>query len=238
MIKFRILHDDHPALVLSPLLRAAERTLAFVRDDGPIGLTETKAFKRSFVTWALRNFDWQGWSESELLRHSKVINEADFPPLELLHFLLIQLKLARHVKGEFRLTQLGKELSVSRGKLFEALIPFFILHIDHASYGRFDDRPFGKWDVWLNVLNIELATPQSEAHLFRVFYGEPPERMNGGWRVTSAFSHCVLQPLEWSGLIVIEDKAEGGRMTNLCAKTALWPAAMELDHGPMFAVSG
>ena len=157
MIGFRLLSDDHPALDMSPLLRAAVLTLDHVRDKGPIGLTQTKAFKRSFVSWAVKHFEWPDWSEDELLRHHKVINEADFPPLELLHFLLIELKLGRHYKGEFRLTKRGLEMSRSRGELLNTLIPFYILRVDHASYGRFDDRPFGKWDVWLNVINIELA---------------------------------------------------------------------------------
>ena len=188
------------------------------------------------MAWAARNFDWSGWNEEELLRHNKVINEADFPPLELAHFLLVQLKLGRHFKGEFRLTQRGKELSASRGRLMETLIPFFVLQIDHASYGRIDDRPFGKWDVWLNVINIELATPKTEAHLFGVFYGHGPDWHNSGWRAVSAFSHCVLKPLEWSGLITIEDAPVGGRPTYVCAKTMLWGAALELDAGPVFAV--
>jgi len=63
------------------------------RQEGPIGLTKTKAFKRTFVHWAAENFDWPGRSYDELFRYNKVLNEYEFPPLELLHFLLIALKL-------------------------------------------------------------------------------------------------------------------------------------------------
>jgi hypothetical protein len=236
MIGFRLLSDDHPALDMSPLLRAAVLTLDHVRDQGPIGLTQTKAFKRSFVGWAVKHFDWPDWSEDELLRHHKVINEADFPPLELLHFLLVELKLGRHYKGEFRLTKRGLEMSRSRGELFNTLIPFYILRVDHASYGRFDDRPYGKWDVWLNVINIELASPRTERQLYGVFYGDGADWSNAGWRAMGAFSHCVLKPLEWSGLISSENALTDGGPEYTCAKTALWAAALELDTGPLQVV--
>lgn len=235
MIGFRPLPDDHPALQHSPLLRAAERTLCFVRDVGPIGLTKTKAFKRSFVHWAARHVEWPGWSEEELLQYHKVINEADFPPLELIHFLLLRLKLARHVKDEFRLTSRGKSLSAHRGQLFDQLVPFFLLRVDHSSYNRFEDKPVGSWDIWLNVLNAELATPKSEAHLFGAFYGHGPDFYNDGWRAVVAFSQSVLKPLEWSGLITIEDAPVNERPTFRCAKTLLWNAALELDGDPIFA---
>ena len=52
-------------------------------------------------------------------------------------------------KGEFRLTKHGAELVGAPGRLFAELIPYFVLRIDHASYARFDERPFGKWDVWM-----------------------------------------------------------------------------------------
>jgi hypothetical protein len=155
MIEFRTLPDDHPALAHSPMLRAALLTLRYAQDHGAIGLTKTKAFKRVFVHWAVENFDWPGKSAEEMFRYNTVINEYEFPPLEVLHYLLISLRLGRHFKGEFRVTKRGTELAQSPGRLFAELIPFFVLEIDHASYSRFEERPFGKWDVWMNVINVE-----------------------------------------------------------------------------------
>jgi len=68
---------------------------------------------------------------------------------------LITLRLGRHFKNEFRLTKRGAELAKEPGLLFAELIPFFVLKIDHASYARFEQRPFGKWDIWINVINVE-----------------------------------------------------------------------------------
>ncbi len=60
-----------------------------------------------------------------MFRFNKVINEYEFPPLEVLHFLLISLRLGRHFKGEFRLTKRGAELAETPGRLFAELIPYF-----------------------------------------------------------------------------------------------------------------
>lgn len=172
MIEFRTLANDHPDLTHSPLLRGALLTLQYTQKHGSIGLTKTKAFKRVFVHWAVEHFDWPGNSAEEMFLHNKVINEYDFPPLEVVHFLLISLRLGRHLKGEFRLTKRGIELADAPGRLFAELIPYFLFRIDHASYARFDDRPSGKWDVWMNVINLEADAGTTEAALFKTFYGE------------------------------------------------------------------
>ena len=62
MIDFRQLPDDHPDFAYSPLLRAAVQTLQYAEDNGGIGLTQTKAFKRTFVKWAAEHFGWPGMS--------------------------------------------------------------------------------------------------------------------------------------------------------------------------------
>lgn len=233
MIEFRTLPDDHPNLAHSPLLRAAMMTLRYVQEHGAIGLTKTKAFKRVFVHWAVENFDWPGKSAEEMFRYSKVINEYEFPPLEVLHYLLITLRLGRHFKGEFRLTKRGAELARAPGRLFAELIPHFVLRIDHASYARFDDRPFGKWDVWMNVINVEADHGTTEAALFEAFYGEPKDWHTAGWREMAAFSCCVLQPLEWAGLLVETREDSPGQHVCHVFKTSLWRSALKLDTDGM-----
>lgn len=229
MIKFRTIADDHPDLAHSPLLRGALLTLQYTQKHGSIGLTRTKAFKRAFVHWAVEHFDWPGKNAEEMLRYNKVINEYDFPPLEVLHFLLISLRLGRHFKGEFRLTQRGTDLAQAPGRLFAELIPYFVLQVDHASYARFSDRPFGKWDVWLNVINVEADHGTTEAALFKTFYGESQDWHTAGWREMAAFSSCVLRPLGWSGLL--NEIREDGPGTKACHvfKTRLWRSVLSLD---------
>lgn len=233
MIEFRPLPDDHPDLAQSPMLQAAVLTLRYAQEHGSIGLTKTKAFKRVFINWAVEHFGWPGKSAEEMFRYNKVINEYEFPPLEVLHFLLISLRLGRHYKAEFRLTKRGAELAGAPGRLFVELIPYFILRIDHASYARFDERPFGKWDVWMNVINVEADHGTTEAALFQAFYGEPKDWHTAGWREMAAFSSCVLRPLEWAGLIM--ETREDGPGKHVCHvfKTPLWRSALKLDTDNM-----
>lgn len=229
MIEFTQLPDDHPDLNYSPLLRAARLTLVYSDKKGSIGLTKTRAFKRDFVHWAAEHFDWPGHSHEDLFRYNKTLNESDFQPVELLHFLLITLKFGRHYKGAFKCTKKGKTQALTLGALFQELIPFYILNIDHASYGRLDDRPFGTWDVWLNVMNSEIENGMSERQLFGEFYGEGPDWDNAGWRALAAFSLYVLKPLEWSGLISIHEVEEAGQISQMIFKTPLWRSALKLD---------
>ena len=116
-----------------------------------------------------------------MFRFNKVINGYEFPPLEVLHYLLITLRLGRHFKGEFRLTKRGAELADAPARLFAELIPLFVLKIDHASYARFEKRPFGKWDVSMNVINVEANQGTTERALFAAFYGEEHDWDNAGW---------------------------------------------------------
>tara|TARA_R110002020_G_scaffold47651_1_gene135553 strand:+ start:9829 stop:10587 length:759 start_codon:yes stop_codon:yes gene_type:complete len=233
MIEFRTFADDHPDLALSPLLRGALLTLQYAQKHGSIGLTKTKAFKRVFVHWAVENFDWPGKSAEEMFRYNKVINEYEFPPVEVLHFLLISLRLARHIKDEFRLTKRGTELAQAPGQLFAELIPYFVLQIDHASYARFDERPIGKWDLWMNVINIEADHGTTEAALFETFYGEPQDWHTAGWREMAAFSSCVLRPLEWAGFLMETREDSVGKQVCHVFKTALWRSAIKLDTDDM-----
>ena len=235
MIEFLQISDDHPDLAYSPLLRAARLTLKYADTKGPIGLTKTKTFKRTFVHWAAEHFEWPGRNFEELFRYNKVLNEHDFPPLALVHILLVTLKLGRHYKGEFRITKKGREISRTSGALFHELIPYFILNIDHASYGRFPECPFGKWDVWLNVINVEIENGVSERKLYGAFYGEGPDWDNANWREMAAFSSCVLKPLEWSGLISMHESKEQGRLAHMCFKTPLWRSALKLDTDHLLA---
>ncbi len=229
MIEFHQLPNEHPDLECSPLLKAACLTLQYTEDNGSIGLTQTKAFKRTFVNWAAEQFDWPGMSAEELFRYKKVLNEYDFPPLELLHFLLIELKLGRHYKGVFKLTRLGKELAHQPSNLFHVLIPYYLFSIDHSSYGRFDEQPFGKWDIWLNVMNLEMDQGATEHDLFLVFYGDGRTSGDVGWRDLAVFSSFVLRPLAWSGLIFEQDASRNSKTERHCFKTPLWRSVLKLD---------
>jgi hypothetical protein len=228
MIEFRVLPNDNAVMAHSPLLRAAQLTLQYTQDNGSIPLTPSKAFKRVFVHWAAEHFDWPDMGYDELFSVNKVLNEYDFPPLELVHFLLIELKLARHYKGQFKITKRGSELLANPSQLLNTLVPFYIFNIDHSAYSRGGELALGTWDVWFNILNEEAENAATELELYEVFYGKLSEEPMA-WRATSAFYSCVLRPLCWVGLL-LEHKDQGSKRSEaVYLKTSLWPAWLQLD---------
>lgn len=122
---------------------------------------------------------------------------------------------------------------VTPAQLFAELIPFFILKIDHSSYARFEDRPLGKWDVWMNVINVEADHGTTERALFAVFYGQEHDWDNAGWREMAAFSSCVLRPLEWAGLTTETREVIQGRAVHHVFKTPLWRSVLKSDTDRM-----
>ncbi len=218
MIQFRTLSDEHPDLAHSPALRAALLRLRYMQDHGSIGLTQTKAFKRDFMHWAVEHFDWPGKGAEEMFRYNQVVNEYKFPPLKVLHYLLITLRLGRPFMGDFRLIECGAESAQAPAQLFAEIIPFYVLKIDHASYARFEQRPLGQWDPWMNVINVEADHGTTVRALFAAFYGEERDWDNTGWREMAAFSSCVLRPLEWAGLLVQTREERERRHVTTCSR--------------------
>jgi hypothetical protein len=228
MIDFRVLPNDTAVIAHSPLLRAAQLTLQYTQENRSIPLTPSKAFKRVFVHWAAEHFEWPGMGYDELFSVNKVLNEYDFPPLELLHFLLIELKLGRHYKGQFKITKRGSELLANPAQLMNTLVPFYILNIDHSAYSRSGEQPLGTWDVWLNVLNVEAENAATELELYEVFYGPLGDEPMAWW-ATSAFYSCVLHPLCWAG-VLLEHRDQGSKRSDaVYLKTPLWAEWLQLD---------
>ena len=130
----------------------------------------------------------------------------------------------------FRTTKRGAELAKLPGRLFAELIPYYVLRVDHSSYARIDERPFAKWDVWLNVINLEADYGSTERKLFTVFYGEEADWDNACWREMAAFSSYVLKPLEWAGLLVQQrEETADGKHVHHVFKTPIWRSALKLD---------
>lgn len=234
MIEFRQIDDANPALAHSPMVRALEKTFAYIAEHGEIGLTPSKAFKRAFVHWAAREFDWPGHTEEDLFAINKVLNEIDFGPLMDLHDVMIALKIGRHYKGQFKLTKAGQELVGHPGRIFGIVTPFYLFEVNHARFSRFDDEPIlGNWDVFLNALNVETEDGATGADLRQVLYGDP----NPGDRFDQVLSNLyiqVLRPLCWTGLLE-ENRAKGLLRTqkSVFTKTPLWKVALKLETDSM-----
>lgn len=236
MIRFQPLSDENLILRCSPLARGIYLLMSWIAENGPIPLTPSKAFKRVFVDWAAHHFEWPGYRATDLYQLNKVLNEHDMLPLMVVHDLMLDLKLARHYKGAFALTKLGKALVGRAAAIFDEVVPSYILDFDHAALSRFDEpHRLRQWDGFLNVMNVELQEGASGAHLREVFFGPPEPTDHPGYDVElSDLRLQVMRPLMWAGLV---QKAEGTSFLRLSEetffKTDLWPATLELDTDEM-----
>ena len=112
------LEDNVEILRHSPFIRGLSKSLSYAETHGSIGLTQSWAMNCKFVTWAAEHFDWPGYTADELYEFNKVLDEYRMPPLEVVHDLLLHLKLVRRYKGTLRLTKKGRELTADPMKLF------------------------------------------------------------------------------------------------------------------------
>lgn len=204
------------------------KTANYIELNGGIGLTKSGAFNRKFVHWAASEFDWPGYSEKELFKVNRVLNEWDFPPVSDIHDLLKGVKLGRHYKGKFFLTKTGKELVANPAQLFAQLVPNFLFRLDHGAHLRAEDQLLGNWDIFLNVINVEADHGASRSVLRKALYGDPDPSPSFHDRVASTLYVTVLRPLCWAGLLT-EENPYGSQSNETFTKTELWRRALRLD---------
>ena len=228
MPSFEPVPDDEPLLLKSPLIRGVLKTADYIEKNGGIGLTKSGAFNRRFVHWAAAIFDWPGFSEEELFKINKVLDEIDFPPVGDIHALLAGLKLGRRWKGTFRLTKLGQDLIQKPGRLLSELVPNYLIRLDHGAHLRFEGQLFGNWDIFLNVINVEANQGCDLAHLRTALYGPPEADQRGFDGIGSTLYVTVVRPLCWAGLLQ-SDESASRRSKAQFHKTELWRRYLRLD---------
>ncbi|CAM8633587.1 hypothetical protein DFR49_0586 [Hephaestia caeni] len=217
MIEFHAPAAETPELGLSPLYRAAVLTLRHLIDVGPIGLTPNKALKRYFVTWAAGAFCWPGYTADELYAINKVLNEHDFPPLVLLHDLLLAAKLARHRKGFLHITKSGRDLLDHGGSLWITLSQHLLLTAGH------DDMLEIEWVSVLHALNVEAHEGVTDRRFASRLMGADEQ----DYHSKSLIYVHVLRPLSWLGLLHETRQSQSER---LFKKTGLWPLALRFEE--------
>lgn len=88
--------------------------------------------------------------------------------------MMLALKIARHFKGDFRLTTLGKTFVGRPGRVFEPLAPFYLFQVDQGRNSRLkEERLFGYWDIFLNAIKVEAEGDISAEGLREVLYSLP-----------------------------------------------------------------
>ena len=216
------LRDDDPALIHAKLSTSALKILHYLNTHGHIGLTQSKAFNRKFVEWAAEAFCWPGYTPEELYRFNKVLNELDLPPLELLHWLLRELKLIRHYKLTCRLTKRGTTFLNRPGALFNNLVPFFLFQVDHGNHYYSDRATVGAIEAFIPVIHDFSEANQviSATQLRRAIFGPPPSQLMYD-EIASSIAFEVLKPLEWAGLLY-EESDRTGSLHVTYTLTQLW----------------
>lgn len=223
MIPFEPISDDEPALVHSPMLKAALLTLDYIESNGPIGLTPLKALKRYFVAWAAEAFAWPYYTAAELYDMNMVLNEPDFPPLMILHDVLLSAKLVRHYKGAMQLTKKGRQLKSHPAVLWIVLAHHMLHVLDHSEYTRHGDHLAADWNILLGVIDREAASGVTQDQLCSVLFGAND---NSDVHLTSIIYIHVLRPLCWLGLLEEQRNGRGLERTRRFVKTLLWAAAL------------
>ncbi len=85
------------------------------------------------------------------------------------------------------------------------------------------------WDVFLNVLNVEVHDSASANQLCDILYGTEARKEGRNHRLNSPFYVQILRPLYWAGLLsqCAGDKRFGGERQFV--KTPLWSVALRLE---------
>jgi hypothetical protein len=85
----------------------------------------------------------------------------------------------------------------------------------------------------MNVINVEADHGISDVALYQKLHGEPESDRNAARRGIYAFWTCVLQPLEWAGLLMsTQEQGLETRAAHLF-KSPLWRGALKLDTDDM-----
>lgn len=228
MTIFQAPPGDEPLLETSPLIRGVRLTADYILANGGVGLTKSGAFNRKFVHWAAARFAWPDYTEEQLFRLNKVLDEPDFPPVGDIHVLLQGLQLGRRRKGAFLLTRAGQEFVASPGRLFAEVVPAYLYRMNHAAHLRFETRILGNWDNFLNVINVEAHHGTTLSDLRVALYGPPDPVLDRYDAVRSTLYITVVRPLAWAGLLMAERRGPIGRDYAI-SKSELWRRYLRLD---------
>jgi hypothetical protein len=229
------LHSPVDVLQHSPLLRGLSKTLTYAAQNGGIGLTKSYALNRKFVHWAADNFEWPEYTSEDLFIVNKVLNEDNMPPLWPIHDLLLHFKLMRRYKGHLKLTKLGQGFLDNPTGLFNLIAPVYLFRYDHNEISRTKGVLLGHWDLFLNIINFEVRSGCSLAHLIKTFYGfEEPDGYDPNYSASrSDFRLGVVRPLCWLGLLWEDREGLSFIEEGMLYKTPLWTACLKLDTDTM-----
>lgn len=232
MINIKQLDSYDPDLCSSRLLDGIYKTMSYAQENNGVTLTKSGAFNRKFCTWAADNFNWPEYSTAELMRLNKVIDEIDIPPVETINDFLWAFKYGRYVKGKFQFFKKTHALAQDKGSFFAKIATEYLFSFNHTRHHRSDFTPLVNWDVFLNVINVEVQNGATHDEILKTLYGYNPNntQQEGYWQHSYFLMWNVLKPLSWIGFLE-ETYSDVARIGNLptYTKSALWRKSLRLD---------
>ena len=222
-------------LVGSRLCSAANDTLAYILENGGVGLTKSGAFSRGFVIRAVDQFQWPRYTAAELAVVNKVLNEDDVLPIAILHQILRAAKLIRQMKGKAVLTSLGKLLVGSSGRVQVVLFETYFTRFDFAAFERWpveipDADTFHFLGVVRNRLGDWVAFPKFAGWCLPID-ALPGQHGNPKEDAMFYLATRLVRPLVWLGLL---EQDEPSRLAPLDAvrlkKTPLFDRFSEVRY--------
>lgn len=227
------LSDDNLALAHSPLVIGIAKTLEYATQKGQIELTKSGGFKRSFVNWAAAEFKWPDYTEQDLFRVNKVLNEWDFQPLAQIHALMLHLKIGRHFKGAFRLTKKGQSLVGRPGIIFSEVATVYLFNVVHSYRAETALGAEINWVILLNILNVEAENGVSRKRMGELVF--PATKAPGAFDMRPSDAYiAVLRPLCWLGFLREHKPTDIRKWQDaIFTKTPLWQAALRLQTDEM-----
>ncbi|MEO5337224.1 MAG: hypothetical protein H7841_10065 [Magnetospirillum sp. WYHS-4] len=188
----------------APVLPNARLLLKCMDEDGGVKLTSTGNFGQKFVARMAEEFTWPGYDREMLWRVNKVLNQADFPPLDFLHAIFDLARLGRKSKGMLVLTKKGRSLlpEEAAGRLFVALFVATFKRYNLAYLDRrvVKDHFQAQIGLTLYLMSKVAEEPRTADELAGVIIS-PLENGTSSIRPGAVFQWRVLRYLEWFGLM-------------------------------------
>jgi hypothetical protein len=220
----------------SLVLNHARLVMEHMAADKGVKLTTTGNFSRKFVEQMVQDFRWPGFEPDIVWRLNKVLNEADYAPLDFLHALIDLAGLGRKYKGTFRLSRLGRSLLAPEAAgelnavLFDATCNRYNLaYLDGRSVKESFQPQIG---LTLFLMSKVAETPRSPEDLLAIttLPFDPPQS-DYPFRPEAIFRVRVLIYLEWFGLLEKERVAANDQLIqeHLYRKTPLFDRFLSFD---------
>lgn len=181
----------------------AMKVLRYAEQHEGIQITKLGNFYRKCVEWAAEAFQWPGYEPIELYAVNKVLNEPDFPPLFLIHEILLNTRLIRHHRGQGKLTKAGTAMIGRYGDLQ-------VIMTEYMLRSPIGDDPqanalFWNLEHFMRVIGDQLSDWTTVADFSELIVPVDlfPSRgsISGRFEACLFAAHEIVRPMNWLGLV-------------------------------------